>query len=132
MDEGDLSQPHIDSAYDISLHYLFRDSFLNKYSIGRKYIDYYYRMTASSYLTIDILLNTPSYLIALNEKLNDILTGNHNEILIDNEFKTQTLQLLNYYHDAAPDDEKEFFADIANDVNTYSNKTIAEILEEID
>jgi hypothetical protein len=119
---------HVDSAYNIPLQYMFRDSFLVNSIIGQKYIDYYYDFSPNVYLTADILLHTPPYLLMLNKKINHLLANHSNVVFFDNSFKAQTLQLIQYYKNAAPNSrELNNLSDIENDVHLYSGKTVGEI-----
>jgi len=132
--ENGSNPSFVDSAYDPGLQYWFRDSFLQKYSIGQKYIEYYYGMTASSYLTPQIMQHTPQLLNKLSNKIHDFLyNGNTSQVLIDSDTKTEAIYLLNLYYNEAPNQvQKAYFTDIINDVNIYSGKTFGQIIDMIE
>ncbi len=123
----------VDSAYDIGLHYRLRDSFLMHYAIGQKYVDYYYGMTSTAYLSSDIVNNTLPFLKKINNIVYEWLVNNNtSQVLLTDDLATEADALLDLYMAAAPNPtEAAYFTDIKTDVAHFKGKTIAEILAEI-
>lgn len=131
--EGVVPQSLIDSAYNPTIEYNFRDSFLFAHSLTRKYVDYYYGITPEAYLTSAILSRMPAYLQKINAKAIQLLTNQTSVVLIDASFRDETIALLDLYIAAAPNaTERGYFEDVENDVNHYTGKTIGEIMTTLD
>lgn len=132
-DQNLESQETIDKAYDMTLHYSFRDSFLLVHRLSKKYADYYYGMTPCAYLTSDILTKMPDYLQKVNAKISQLLSRQNDVVLIDQQFKDETLGILKLYEAAAPnDEERAYFFDIENDVTRYAGRKIGDVVLQLD
>lgn len=132
-DGGVVPQSLIDSAYNPTIEYNFRDSFLFAHTLTRKYVDYYYGITPEAYLTSAILSRMPAYLLKINTKAMQILTNQTSVVLIDAAFRDETISLLELYKAAAPNaTERGYFQDVENDVTHYTGKTIGQIMTTLD
>jgi len=132
---GIFSQEEIDAAYNLPLHYQFRDQFLwDRERLGHKYIDYYYNMTVTAYLTDSIIRYTVPFLQELNTKLPLLINHSQhtNEVLIDANLAQKASFLLQLYKRKAPNSiESQWFSDIENDLQYYTGKTIGEIVADM-
>jgi len=55
--------------------------------------------------------------------------GQSSDIIIDNNFKSQAMGLINYYKGLSPNPQaRAILDDIANDLNIFVNKTKSEVL----
>jgi hypothetical protein len=113
---------------------LLRDNFMNKSSLGQKYVEYYYKL---SDLNIRYNMIKPSnYLdyLTLGKNLTEILdllsqNGNDKEVIIDKDLRNQTLELINKYRVISKNKElKSILDDIENDINLVYNKDKKQVL----
>jgi hypothetical protein len=104
--------------------------------LGQKYISYYYAIS-DFILSEDIDLNLvtkiiegmPSVDVAIAKLLS---TGSENEIIIDNQFKTDIDEILDILRSKSTNNDFHLLIDdLKNDINYFSNKTKATILNEI-
>lgn len=121
---------------DLKQAYNFRDNFLNKYSKGRDYIDYYYKV---SYIVGGLSLiniNTFDQTLELTKKLYAIAdrmqNGADNEIIINNDLKNYLDAAIEDYKTKSDNNEfKQIMNKIKSDLNQFKNKTRSHIISKL-
>lgn len=131
--EANAMQPDsVYTAHNDSLHYSIRDLF-NSSEFGKKYISYYYYFSEVYQSNVNLItaIKTARVLFSFNGQLNKLLRPSEfgAEVFLTSDMKTLIIALINdykrIYNDAYND---VFLNDIINNLNTYENKTVNEIL----
>lgn len=136
LNNNTFEPSYIEETFEESTFYSFRDNFLIQTNIGNKYINYYYALSAFLYqnVNLSIAANTATLLPQINEAIEKLQFPeiNGDQILINEELKTDILQILAEYKSISEnDDYNSVLDDIENDVNEFSNKTVDQVLTEI-
>lgn len=109
----------------------FRDNFLANYSIGKKYIRYYYNLsdTYSDQFSNMHWNEIKSIKPLLINKMNEILYSKDKNKIFINEKEKQ--QLLNFVNTLKSIDRSNNFqnmiSQIQNDINRFANKSTSEV-----
>jgi|GEM_PF-2870041 len=137
FETGNYSYEQLDSAYNYELEYEFRDSFMSQYNLGTKLIGYYYSVNVSSYVSISNIANITNLMYAVNPQVQKLLDYQKyniggSTVFIDNTLKTQIISQLNAFKAVAKtQNDIDMFDDIINDVNTYANLTMSQVMTTI-
>lgn len=133
-EENNLTDPNDSLSFDEA--YYFRDSLMENYSILKKYINYYYKL---SYIgnTFNILKNynladhvNMAYKVV--NALRALKSSSHNPVIIDSSFQMLALSLIEDYRQASSNrNYQDMLDDITADLNHFSGKTRSQVLSEI-
>jgi hypothetical protein len=128
-----------ETAMDSEQAYAYRDGFMQSSAIGRKYINYYYKLSylTSAYKSQSINLSNIADLVSLGSELyticNKMTLGNSSDIIISSSFKELANTIINDYKQISANGEfQAILADIQNDLDHFEGKTKEEVLSEIE
>lgn len=115
-----------------SLHYDFKDNYLNNSRLGNKYKDYYYAM--SRFLDVpdyvDIAINTGVFNLIpeVDDKL-EILTqnGNENTVIFTEDFTSDLIQFLDNIKNSNGSHFERVVEDLQNDILFFEGKSKSEL-----
>lgn len=131
---ANYSTNYINTYFDDNLYYTFRDSFMLNYTIGEKYVDYYYTLgsflESSGEVTPTMMIQTASKMPTLYNVVNNLLyPSSNNTIVVTTETKNHLLSLIDIYDDLSSNTDYQWILeDITNDINLFHNKTYSEIM----
>ncbi len=124
-------------AFDTTLHYTFRDYFLYDYSLGQKYISYYYEI--SEFLGEDIptglLIQTAYNAYGVNEAISKLLDPSNNgtAIVLNSTLVDNLIDLVNDYKNLYTNATyHQYLDDVISDLNTFEGKTVNELIAYIE
>ncbi len=121
---------------NLNLMHSFRDDFLSKYSKGEEYINNYYLISSElkDNISIPLALKTAVFFSHFNSVMAAFVNPeNHlNEILFTENLTQELLDLLDDYEEIISSSEgRAIISSIRNDINSFKNKTLQEILSMI-
>ncbi|MEZ4919032.1 MAG: hypothetical protein R2792_07965 [Saprospiraceae bacterium] len=127
-----------ESFFEFEPYYEFRDNFLSNYLIGQKYISYYYALgyflKTNNLFTTNIIIETAKVspkVFEIVQKLNSFPEGS-SSILITESTKVQLLDLIDKYKALSTNaDFHTMLNEISSDIEFYSEKSISQVMEEI-
>jgi hypothetical protein len=127
---GDSNYMTNDQAYS------FRDNFMASSTKGRKYIEYYYKLSFVVYEFNTINISTIQSHIILAKELyasaNILQNGTDNEIPIPIKTKIDALSMISIYKTYTSNTEyQSILNSIASDINMYAGKTKKEIISSL-
>lgn len=113
--------------------YGFRDDFMLNYSIGRKYIEYYYKISEVMHVnnTLDFsnLWDHINLMIKTYRVSRKLANGNSSDIIVDDEYRNLGLSMIQAYRTITTNQEfRTLLTDIENDLNYFHGKTRAQVL----
>ena len=118
---------------DTNLHYEFRDNFLNNSILGKKYIELFYLSNRHFEEALDIELAIEIYNLSpkINLFIENLFDTNFEGILINNEFKTELISLINEIENKSSSQVfKNILDNLSDDITQLSNKTKNNFIEE--
>lgn len=109
---------------------------MDKYTIGQKYIDYYYKLSNVGDIYDVVKLGNVYDWFTFTKKVfsvsNKLQYGNSSDIIVDSNFRTAAILKINEYRALNPNSEMQaILNDIEADLNNFLGKTRAQILTEI-
>jgi hypothetical protein len=127
---ADLSGLVQSAAYD------FRDNFLRNYTLGRKYIVYYYKLsyaiTAINPISTDNFSENLSVALALYSIASRLQYGANDLIVYDDAVKNKLVTLIDKYKTYSTNADYQRILDIIKaDVLRFANKTRATIIAQL-
>lgn len=116
--------------------YDFRDNFLKTTEFGRKYVEYYYRLSdfnrCYKVINADNLVTFFNFMLKVHSVASTLKNGDNNDIIITQQFIDDANYFITLYKDKTNNsDYKGILDDILNDLNHFKGKTRSEILAEI-
>ena len=137
LNENQAFEPSfMEENFDKVSMYSFRDGFLSQTDIGNKYIAYFYGLSSflSQNVSLILAIRTATLLPRINKMIEKLqlpeLYGD--QILINNELKVRLMSNLSDYRNLSNNiDYNIILDDIEYDIAQYSNKTVDQILLEI-
>lgn len=123
----------VSSNSEENLYHKFRDDFLIKSSLGKKYINYYYLI--GSYLTnnpnLELTVNTFKLLPLVNRGINRIFDDStSNDILIEEDFANKLVSLFKEYKAHYKNLNLDIVLnDMIDDVDKMKNKSVNDVIK---
>ncbi len=119
-------------AYDTTLLHNFRDNFLSNYSVGQKYINYYYSLAEFlvDNIPLSLSIETAEATFKVNNCIEKLMnpTTYGNSIVIDETFANELITLFNKYKSMDSDlDYKMALDDLIYDVTRFKGLSVNEI-----
>lgn len=132
LNDSVLTQAPLDEG----IAYSFRDVVLTASTTGQKYISYYYYISyiSSQFARPKNLTFSDEYTFAVScyNVANILQNGNATDIPISSSFNTSAQSMITSYKTITANTYYQaVLTDISNDMNTYANKTKAEVLAAI-
>ena len=122
--------------FDSNFAYDFRDNFLKKSEKGKKYIDYYYKISriSSVYDGVNMsnIKDRVKFVTAMYKVAHILIEGKDNDIVFDDSTTEVSLNTIKDYSKLSENKEyKEILKDIEKDVRQFSKKTKKEIKSQL-
>jgi hypothetical protein len=126
-----------DSLPSSQIAYNYRDSVMTNFERGRRYTNFYYRisrvMVKKSTLNINNIVQHFNFAKDVFTVAQVLFYGDLNDIPISTGFKNDALALINYYRNIETESSfQDVLNEIEGDLNSYCGKTNTYIYEQLD